>query len=714
MTKAGTIAPATVEARAHPTTRIGVAFGRRFFVLLAAGVLWLGPAFLEPRFAYTMGAWDALLIIAWVLDAWRLPAPGLLTLRREWLGPAALSVASDVSLTLINASGRAIDAALADAVPRPLRSEPPSMRVAVGAGGEADVRYTIVPRERGEMHVGDIYVRYQSRLGIAERWARAPLAQTVVVYPNLEEARRESIHIVRNRQEAMERRSRRIRGEGRSFESLREHRDGDEFRDICWTASARRGRLVTRLYESERSQPIWIVIDAGRLMRAHVADVTKLDRAVNAALTLSRVAIGSGDRVGLLAYGRRIVHRLPAAHGRDHLRQIIERLAVVRAEESEADHLLAAGRLLRDQKRRGLIVWMTDVPDTVMTPEVVTAAAAPMVRHLVLFVVIGQLISSRCRRGSRARSATCSRRRRRRKWSIAVTCAGAPSCAGRARARSGLEALARSGERLPGRQAAEPAVAGRAGFEKSRAGYAAVSAFRRTFENSPEHRYTTSKTNSAAASPNFDEAARSVGDTKASIVPATTRIGRQPSTSLTASPPAPATASRRGSTPGNSSPCASRRPAPPAMMMAGSVRVAHEAPQRTPCRRARRSAPITPSRNPLKPIMYTVPAPAVMPAANVVSATLMLLVMIWLDAIGFMPTIECVHISRRSIVSSISGLSTFVLNSGSSRMRLAPPAADATKIRSEMRHGARLARKIRGYASKNVRTAAAGRCRSPE
>jgi uncharacterized protein (DUF58 family) len=390
VTTASRMAPATVETRAHPTTPIGVAFGRRFFVLLAVGALWLGPAFLKPRFAYMMGAWDLLIVIAWAFDAWSLPAPDRLTVRRAWLAPTALSVTSDVTLTLLNASSATIKAGIVDAVPWQLRAEPPSMRVAVEPNGEADSRYAIVPRERGETHVGDVYLRYQSRVGIAERWARANLAQTIVVYPNLEEARRESIYVVRSRQNAMERRSQRIRGTGRSFESLREHRDGDEFRDICWTASARRGRVMTRLYESERSQPIWIVIDTGRLMRARVADVTKLDHAVNAALTLSRVAIGSGDRVGLLAYGRRIVHRLPASRGGDHLRLMIERLAVVRADESEADHLLAASRLLRDQKRRGLIVWMTDVPDTAMTPEVVTAAGTLMARHLVLFVVIGQ------------------------------------------------------------------------------------------------------------------------------------------------------------------------------------------------------------------------------------------------------------------------------------------------------------------------------------
>jgi uncharacterized protein (DUF58 family) len=309
--------------------------------------------------------------------------------RRTWLGAPALSVQSQVRLTLVNGSSSALTAMIVDALPQELRSEPPAVRLRVAPRDESEAEISIAPSVRGQVGVGDAYIRYQSPLGIAERWGRARVAQTIVVYPNLEEAKHASVSVVRGQHIDRERRSRRA-GAGRSFESLREYQTGDELRDICWTASARRGKLVTRLYEPERSQSIWIVIDEGRLMRARVATLTKADHAVNAALALSQVALASGDRVGLLAYGRRVNHRLPVARGAWHMRQIIEQLGLLRAEESEADHLLAAGRLMADQRRRALIVWITDVPDTAMTPDVVAAASQLMQRHVVLFVAIGQ------------------------------------------------------------------------------------------------------------------------------------------------------------------------------------------------------------------------------------------------------------------------------------------------------------------------------------
>ncbi|MGH9554319.1 MAG: DUF58 domain-containing protein, partial [Terriglobales bacterium] len=187
----------------------------------------------------------------------------------------------------------------------------------------------------------------------------------------------------------LEKRLTRVRGLGHEFESLREYVPGDERRDVCWTASARRGKLITKVYQVERSQAVWIVVDAGRLLRARVAGLTKLDYAVNAALSLAQVALYSGDRVGLLAYGRTSRQRVPAARGSAHLRALVEQLALVRAEAYEADHLGAAFALVNAQKRRSLVVWITDLAETAMTPDVIQGAYQLMPRHLVLFCVIG-------------------------------------------------------------------------------------------------------------------------------------------------------------------------------------------------------------------------------------------------------------------------------------------------------------------------------------
>jgi uncharacterized protein (DUF58 family) len=72
------------------------------------------------------------------------------------------------------------------------------------------------------------------------------------------------------------------------------------------------------------------------------------------------------------------------------MRQIMEGLASAHEEAAEADHLLAAAALLQLQKQRSLIIWITDLADTSMTPEVVESASQILSKHLLLFTVIAQ------------------------------------------------------------------------------------------------------------------------------------------------------------------------------------------------------------------------------------------------------------------------------------------------------------------------------------
>jgi len=381
---------APVEGSARPFKRLGFSFGYRFFLFLLMGLIWLVPAFVNLRFAYAMVLWDGLLLAAWLADLWSLPKPHVLSLRRSWKEPLALSVSSQGTITAINRSKATLHLHIVDALPSSLRSAPPALQMTVAPGGQAETAYSVQPRKRGTIAVRQVYLRYEGIFRIADRWAVVDLPQQLTIYPNIHEAKRQAVYLVRSRQIALEKRFSRIRGAGRAFESLREYQDGDDFGDICWTATARRGKLVTRLFELERSQTIWIVLDTGRLMRARVAELSKLDHAVNAALALGQVALFTGDRVGLLAYARNIRRRIPALRGSSQLRQFLETLASIHEDQWEADHLLAVSQLMRDQKRRSLVVWITDLAETAMTPEVIEAAAKLLPRHLVLFVVIGQ------------------------------------------------------------------------------------------------------------------------------------------------------------------------------------------------------------------------------------------------------------------------------------------------------------------------------------
>ena len=351
-----------------------------------------------------MLAWDSLVLLFALLDGLRLPAPRELIGIRTWSNAPALDSETEIELTIENNSRLIVDCRLIDDLPIALIAQPETHRLTAFPRNPAKLRYRVQPQERGDWQTGWLYLRYRSGLGLAERWARAPLTQTVRVYPALRTGEEQQIFLSRSRQIDLQLRQARLRGLGRDFESLREYHEGDDLRDICWTATARRGGLITRQYQTERSQAVWIVLDCGRLMRSRVRISTaldqdgsraptphsKLDYACTTAVALAQLALFSGDRVGLLAYGHGIQQRLLPGRGAAHLRQIIEALALVKAESGEADHLRATATLNRLQPRRSLILWVTDLAETAMLPEVIDGAVQLLRRHVLLFVAMAQ------------------------------------------------------------------------------------------------------------------------------------------------------------------------------------------------------------------------------------------------------------------------------------------------------------------------------------
>jgi uncharacterized protein (DUF58 family) len=410
--------PAPIRAAFEPRSRWAFGLTPRSVVLLCAGFLGLIPGFWDPHLAYSMLAWDFLVLVFAVLDALRLPAARDLAATRTWSNAPALDSETEIELTIENHGKLIVDCRLVDDLPTALVAHPATHRLVAFPRVPASLRYRVQPQERGDWTTGWLYLRYRSGLGLAEHWARAPLIQTVRIYPALRTGEEQQIFLARSRQIDLQLRQARLRGLGRDFESLREYREGDDLRDICWTATARRGGLITRQYQTERSQAVWIVLDCGRLMRTRVAihsepaggfnprkspagrtralareelaPHSKLDYACTTAVALAQLALFSGDRVGLLAYGQSIQQRLLPGRGAAHLRQLIESLALVRAETGEADHLRATATLNRLQPRRALILWITDLAETAMRPEVIDGATQLLRRHVLLFVAMAQ------------------------------------------------------------------------------------------------------------------------------------------------------------------------------------------------------------------------------------------------------------------------------------------------------------------------------------
>ncbi|MDQ2925358.1 MAG: DUF58 domain-containing protein [Acidobacteriota bacterium] len=388
--------------------------------LVCGGFVLTVPAFWHPRLIWFLFAWDGVVLVLAAVDAAMLPAPRAIVVTRNFLDSPELGQPTRIELSVVQQSNVLLDVRLTDDLHPSLVADPVMQRVQAFPRDAAVVVQTIFPRERGDFALGRVYLRYRGAFKLVERWAAAlPVVgggpeqrvQHVRVYPaNEQSGENAEFYLMRARQIEQQKRRLRLRGVGREFESLRDYQKGDELRNVSWTATARRGYLVTRQFTVERSQQVWIVLDAGRLSRTafdlkragkhfvgeteseanagHLLTVTQLDQAATAAVMLAQVVGSSGDKFALMTYGRKVQQALPPGAGALHLRLMIDLLSQARSEAAEADHLHAVARLKNMQRRRGLIVWITEMADSAGRSELVTAAAELVRQHLVVLVLL--------------------------------------------------------------------------------------------------------------------------------------------------------------------------------------------------------------------------------------------------------------------------------------------------------------------------------------
>lgn len=277
----------------------------------------------------------------------------------------------------------------------------------VAAPGEAAaVRCTwrVRPRRRGIYRLERLHAERRSPLGWwAVRW---PLAmQTEVrVYPNLlTEGRRLAAFFLHK--PALGWRNQRQLGRGREFEKLREYLPGDGFDEIHWKATAKRGHPVTKVFQVERTQEIYAVVDASRLSGRPVSgaamenpvspagrstgertDDNLLERQINAALALVLAAERQGDLFGLATYADRPRDFVRARSGAAHFQACREALVSLQPQPLSPDFREVCTFLRARLTKRALLVFFSSLDDPALADAFVEAVTLVARRHLVLVV----------------------------------------------------------------------------------------------------------------------------------------------------------------------------------------------------------------------------------------------------------------------------------------------------------------------------------------
>jgi uncharacterized protein (DUF58 family) len=296
------------------------------------------------------------------------------------------------------------------AFPREIQSPTEDLTVSLPASSEwSRLAWRVTPRQRGNYRLSRACLETVSPVGFWAVRGAASVRAELRVYPNLLTERKNLAALFLNRGTFGIHAQRQV-GKGRDFEKLREYLPGDSFDDIHWKATAKRGHPVTKVFQIERTQEVYVIVDASRLSaREAVAgsgfqvpgaetpgavappetqiaqtETSTLERFLTAALVLGLAAEQQGDLFGLLTFSDRVERFVRAKNGQAHYAACRDALYTLEPRSVTPDFDEVAAFIRLRLRRRALLVFLTALDDPILAESFVRNMDLLCRQHLVL------------------------------------------------------------------------------------------------------------------------------------------------------------------------------------------------------------------------------------------------------------------------------------------------------------------------------------------
>ncbi len=334
------------------------------------------------------------------LQAWRDSSP---TMVRHLPAAFAIGVKRPVQLAIETRGTTDWQCDLHDHADATLLTDQMPMTLELAGGKRTEVTYTVIPTARGEVAFAPAAVRIRSRWGLCELLERLGATDVRRVYPDFAQVARYAWLAGDRRLQEIGIKTYQLRGQGTDFKQLSEYRAGDAVRHIDWRATLRMGKPIVREFQDERDQCVMLLVDCGRRMRADdrgaAIGTTHFDQVLNAVMLLSYVALKQGDAVGAMTFGTPVGQERSFAprKGAQALNALMGQLYDVQPTPTHSDYVAAARLLLRRQRKRSLIIIITNFRDE-DSMELRHALRLLRRRHLVLLAslreeIVGELMA---------------------------------------------------------------------------------------------------------------------------------------------------------------------------------------------------------------------------------------------------------------------------------------------------------------------------------
>lgn len=229
----------------------------------------------------------------------------------------------------------------------------------IKASANKAFKYELRPTERGEFWFGKLIIYAQSPLRLISRRFDFEDKAQVATYPSFMQLKKFDLMAMAYRNEYGIKKIRRI-GHTMEFEQIKEYVLGDDIRTINWKATAKRNQLMINQFQDEKSQPIYSIIDKGRVMKMPFNGLSLLDYAINSTLVMSNVTIKKHDKAGMLCFSKKVENRVAAERRSNQMNLILETLYKVQTDYKESDYGRLYADLKRNVKQRSLLFLYTN------------------------------------------------------------------------------------------------------------------------------------------------------------------------------------------------------------------------------------------------------------------------------------------------------------------------------------------------------------------
>lgn len=333
---------------------------RFFIVLFSLAVLFVGAYFFPELFG-VIRLFFYLFILAVVFDIFLLYR-NKIGIQAHRVLPEKLSNGDEnpIEIKIINRYQFKVSLKIIDELPVQWQIRDFKIEAILNPSEEKIFTYEVRPTERGEYHFGNLNVFTSSVLGLVARKQQFSAEDMVPNYPSFLQLKKYDFIAFSNKLKLFGLKKIRRIGHTMEFEQIKDYNIGDDIRNINWKATAKRNNLMVNQFQDEKSQPVYSVIDKGRVMKMPFNNLSLLDYAINSTLVISNIVLKKHDKAGMFTFSRKVSDRVIAQRRNAQMHLILETLYNIETDFSESDFSRLYVDVKRHIKQRSLLLLYTN------------------------------------------------------------------------------------------------------------------------------------------------------------------------------------------------------------------------------------------------------------------------------------------------------------------------------------------------------------------